>query len=252
MLIFNDKPVNEPTAVEAKDNAEFFRMVAAELRDDNPAILLFGASDFASWTVRSQQAVLRYDRRPSDYSHAALICEWNLKAPEQSWGLQLDPVRVPASQQQPEFAGVTPFRLRDLADAAALPNVAVITVPLKSDERDRVLMAARTPLRDPMRFPLLRWLSTWRAFVSMPESMPHPLLNRVPHPGAAFVAMAYEAADITLIPGATDLQYCPELLWANAKYWSDAVRQDVRVFRKLRDESATAPKAKSAPIVAPE
>jgi hypothetical protein len=253
MLIYNAGPATQPTSVDTKSNDEFFRTVGSALADaNNPAILLVGGADFASWTVRSQQAPMRFDRRPSDYSQAALICEWNARDPKQSWGLEIDPVRVGAAQQLPEYAGVTPFRLGDYADTEAYPNVAIIEVPLPAERAQLVLDAARTPTRDTMRFPLMRWLAAWRAFVSLPETIPHPLLNRVPHPGAAFVAMAYEAAEVTLVPGATDLQHCPELLWANAKYWGSAVGNNVRVSRTLRDEAARVPTARPLPIPAPD
>jgi hypothetical protein len=91
----------------------------------------------------------------------------------------------------------------------------------------------------------------WRAFVTLPESMPHPLLNRMPHPGAAFVSMAYEAAEITLVPGATDMQHCPELLWANAKYWRDAVGANVEITRLVRDPEARSLAAQPTPIPVP-
>jgi hypothetical protein len=258
MLIFNDRPPTESTPIHADDNTAFFREVASKLKPATgsagyfPSILLVGGSDFASWTARSQQAPMRYDRRPSDYSHAALICGWDWAAPEQSWGLEVDPVRVPASQQVPEHAGVTPFRLLDYAETDAFPNLAVINVPLPAQGAEQVVEAARMPMRDALRFPLLRWLATWRAFITMPESMPHPLLNRLPHPGAALVAMAYEAAEVTLIPGATDLQHCPELLWANAKHWGHAVGDDVKVFRVLRDEDARVRTPRALPISLPE
>lgn len=252
MLLFNNKPPTPPTSVEASSNAEFFRSVSLELKSSDPAILLVGGADFASWTVRAQQAPLRYDRRPSDYSHAALIYSWNQQNPEDSWGFEVDPVRIGAGQQLPEYNGVTRFRLGDFSDAALYPNLAVIHVPLTAAKSEQVREAARLPTRDSLRFPLMRWLAAWRAFVTLPETVPHPLLNRMPHPGAAFVALAYEAAEVTLIPGATDLQHCPELLWANAKHWNQAVGDNVHVFRTLRDEGAVVPKAQTLPIPLPD
>lgn len=252
MLVYNSAPANPATTVDAASNADFFAQVARELQDPGPTILLVGGSDFASWTVRAQQAPIRFDRRPSDYSHAALICEWNKQRPEDSWGLEIDPVYVAAARQFPEHGGVTPFRLGDYQDTQQFPNVAIIDVPVDAERNRAVVAAACTPMRDPIRFPLLRWLASWRAFITLPEVVPHPLLNRTPHPGAAFVAMAYEAADVTLIPGATDLQHCPELLWANAKYWGSAVGDDVQVFRALRDRDARTPAARSLPIPVPQ
>jgi hypothetical protein len=128
------------------------------------------------------------------------------------------------------------------------PNLAVIHVPPREEGfLQEVIDAACTPLRDSVRFPLLQWLAAWRAFVTAPELSPHPLLNRTPHPGAAFVAMAYEAAEITLVLAATDMQHCPEALWANAKYWRDDVGTGVTVTRLVRDPIATAPGG-SAPV----
>jgi hypothetical protein len=129
MLIFNNRPANPASSFDAsRSNAEFFRSVAGDV--NTCAILLIGGSDFASWTVRTQQAALRYDRRPSDYSHAALICAWDRADPEQSWGFELDPIRVPAAKQLPEYMGVTPFRLADYSDQRAYPNLALSSATL--------------------------------------------------------------------------------------------------------------------------
>ncbi|MCS6797101.1 MAG: hypothetical protein NZ898_00995 [Myxococcota bacterium] len=78
--------------------------------------------------------------------------------------------------------------------------------------------------------------------MTAPESRPHPLLDRTPHPRAALVAMAFEAAGITRMPGATDLQYCPELLWGNVKYWTESIAPLVRLWSLVRDDEARAPR----------
>ena len=255
MIIYSDRESIAFKHSTAADNAQFFAEVASELDAPGPIVLLAGGSDFASCTVRSQQALMRFDRRPSDYSHAALICDFRLETPEQSWGLELDALHVPASRQVPEHAGVTEFRLAEYFDSQAFPNLALIHIPLPTRAQvDAVITAARTPNRDLTRFPLWRWLAAWRAFVTAPETMPHPLQNRIPHPGAAFVAMAYEAAEITLIPGATDVQHCPELLWANAKHWGHAVSAevDIQAFRVRRDEHAQPRAALAVPIAVPD
>jgi len=255
MMIYSDRQSTRLVTSQVRDNGSFFREAGKRLPPGGPLVLLAGGSDFASCTVRQQQGLMRYDRRPSDYSHAALICDFRPDTPEQSWGLELDPLRVPATQQAPEHAGVTPFRLLDYLDAEAFPNLALMRVPLPDPARaEAVVNAARTPIRDLQRFPFLRWLASWRAFVTSPETVPHPLQNRTPHPGAAFISMAYEAAEITLIPGATDLQHCPELLWANAKHWSHAVcaSEDVEIFRVARDQTAQPRTTLPLPIAAPE
>jgi hypothetical protein len=56
-----------------------------------------------------------------------------------------------------------------------------------------------------------------------------------------------------LIPGATDLQHCPEVLWGNAKHWGHAVDQEerTRIFRVERDEAAATRKARTVPIEVP-
>jgi len=239
MLAFNDKQPAPYTDLPATtSNLDFFKQCAAQAGPTQPSILLLGGVDHPSWTVRQQQALLRLDRRPSDYSHAVLVCAWNVEAPAKSWALEIDPVRIAASEQRPEHAGVTEVRLAAFTKAKDYPNLAVIHVPLSGAGATKVIDAACQPLRDSARFPLLRWLAAWRAFVTAPEISAHPLLNRTPHPGAAFVAMAYEAAEITLAPAATDMQHCPESLWANAKYWRDEVGNDVTVTRLVRDPHA--------------
>jgi len=252
VIVFSDKAPRPYVELPATTSSEaFFAQVAGSA--SHPAILLVGGSDHASWTTRVQQAPMRFDRRPSDFSHAALVCEWDRSAPERSWGLEINLVDVAPSAQRPEHGAVTLFRVADYLDAVRFPNLAVIDVPPPSGASlDAVVEAARTPLRDSLRYPLLRWLAAWRAFLTLPEASPHPLANRTPHPAAALVAMAYEAAELTLVPAATDMQHCPELLWANAKYWRSAVGANVTITRLIRDPEAKVRPAMPTPIEVPK
>lgn len=250
-MLYSDRtPLTITELPGTRSNLQFFAAVAEQIEPELPAILLAGGADYASWTVRCQQGVVRFDRRPSDFSHAALICRW-AKPPEQSWGVEIDPICVPASEQRPEHAGVTAFRCKDYADRSAWPNLAVIQVAGVSAEP--IVSAAREPLREGLRYSLWPWLAAWRAFALAPEAGPHPLLTRVPHPGAALVALAYEAAEVTLVPAATDFQHCPELLWANAKHWGESVGEHgVRIWRCIRDGDARAPASQPRQVPVPE
>jgi hypothetical protein len=75
MLAFNDNTPSPYQDLPADTSSlEFFAAVSKQAGPAQPSILLLGGTDHPSWTVRQQQSILRLDRRPSDYSHAVLVC----------------------------------------------------------------------------------------------------------------------------------------------------------------------------------
>src|SRR5262249_47848607 len=122
----------------------------------------------------------------------------------------LDPIRYPS-------LAIGIIRLPD-ADAAK-PETGV---RMTADKRRRALVDAATdPIRSAQRFPLWEWLGHLGRYVT--THGPHPLVDHLPHPGAAFCEYAYEAAGLDLTPGATAPTTCPELLWSTLLHWSGSI-----------------------------
>ena len=237
-------------------NESFFAEVgkSAGQRALHGAILLVGARDTLSLALRRAQGVLRFDQRPSKWSHAALIVRWQGDVGA-SVGVEvtLDPVE--RRRQVPERNGVTTFRLSRYFDEQSYPNVALLsfeleepervpgmegTLPSGAERRAVVLETALTPVKDRERYPLWDMLGAWARHAYLPHTTPNPLLEGVPLPRAALCEYAYEAAGIDLTPGATGNHNCPEVLYATAKHWAEGVastqRASVRLYSLERDE----------------
>ena len=237
------KPEIVPTTF---TNEEFFRRVAEASTPDERrgAILLLGGRDPRSVAVRHAQAALRMDRRPSYWSHAALIADWSQDGPSSAVGLECTLAPREPAKQTPERNGVTSFSLGDYAGGEQWANVAMCLFELprrrgEDDPRIRVVEAAAHPMRAQLRYPLWDWLALWVGYTYAPHTRPNPLLEAQPHPGAALCEYAYGEVDVDLTPGATAPNACPELLWASMIHWYGRLTEgSVRVFRLVRDPDA--------------
>jgi hypothetical protein len=237
-------------------NERFFAEVgkSAGQRALHGAILLVGARDTLALALRRAQGVLRFDQRPSKWSHAALIVRWQGDVGA-SAGVEvtLDPLE--RQRQVPERNGVTTFTLSRYFEEQRYPNVALLsfeleepervpgmegTLPSAAERRALVLETALTPVKERERFPLWDMLGTWARHAYLPFSTPNPLLEGVPLPCASLCEYAYEAAGIDLTPGTTGNHNCPEVLYATAKHWAEGVastqRACVRLYSLERDE----------------
>lgn len=245
----------EKAGTKAASNEKFFADVAREVGVPalHGSIVLIGGRSSRSLAIRRAQAQLRFDRRPSRWSHAALIVRFDDK-PGESVGLEatLDP--EDCTKQVPERNGVTPFSLSRYFDEQKYPNIALIvvgfearsagkgesSVPAPSERRRAALAAALQPNRNRERYPFWDGLAVWSRYATSPHCNPNPLLEGVPLPSAALCEYAYEAAGLDLTPGATGNNNCPEVLYATAKHWAQGLGQSqaaaVRMFSLARDE----------------
>lgn len=257
MRYSSDAPVQPESPVsEADSNRAFFERVAA-LGDPSRfggALLLLGGTDHAALALRRAQTLLRYDRRPSVWSHAALLLGW---VGGEAGAVGVEVTLDPEGSHVPERNGVSVFHLSRYYDTERYPNVALVLPTFgeaaeKAGGRRALIDAALDPNRERSRFPLWDSLAHWSRYAYSPETTPNPLLSNVPLPGAAFCEYAYAMAGVDLTPGATSDQTCPELLWATAKRWSTRLAEmqgtTLQSFALRRDLSGVAPK--SAPDLA--
>jgi hypothetical protein len=220
------------------------------------ALLFAGGSSFRDRIVRGAQAHLRYDRRPSLWSHVALILDWSGKA-ETALGAEVSLVPAAGEEAVPERNGVTVFELGRYLDAGRWPNLAIALLdPVSAaavaagtrdggdDEARRrqtvrdLALAVATPNRGRPRYRFFDALAPWLAHTTAPEAWPNPLLQGVSLPSAAFCEYAYASIGIELTPGTTDAAAAPEILWASVLYYYDRIRPrlgKVRLFAAAGD-----------------
>jgi hypothetical protein len=221
-------------------------------------ILLVGGRDTRALNIRRAQSALRYDRRASAFSHAALMVTWDAEHPHKSRGLEVTLEPEAGDLQVPERNGVTELELSRYLDVKRYPNLAFITVELTDAEEEQpdgrrkivrsgadrkadVLAAAADPCRQRDSFPMWDALATWGAYAYSPEASQNPLLRSVPLPAASLIEYAFGAAGVDIVPGASSNHSCPELLWASALHWQEGMSSSVKlaVFSVLRDEHGT-------------
>jgi len=226
------------------------------------AILLVGGRDTRALSVRRAQGALRYDRRCSAFSHAALIVKWDAEHPTKSLALEVTLEPEKDALQVPERNGVTEVELTRYMDVKLYPNLAFISVELMDLVEERqsegeglvkvvarsgaqrasdVIAAAADPCRQREAYPMWDALATWAAYSYAPEVNPNPLLHNVPLPCASLIEYAFGAASVDIFPVASSNHSCPELLWASALHWQEGLSANLKlkVFAIVRDEHGT-------------
>jgi hypothetical protein len=247
----------------AADNAEFFAAVARELRTVNArkseasfdargvaSLVLLGEYGIPAYRIRRAQEVIRVDRTPSLWSHAALLLEPLSTDAERN----RDPARSTLLLEStwapsPEFdhfayrTGVSCRRLSDytaaqfsLTTAHSTPNVAVIHIALTAEERAAVLTRAQNPESDQLAYDLLGQLGAWFAYIVSRGALINPLAQGVGLFNASYLQLAYDAAGVNLAPGAQQRNLAPEHIWQAARFLHES-------FRLLDDKGETRPRA---------
>lgn len=224
----------------AKQRLNFTRYLTRT--DETIYVGLVGGSDPASIALRRAQGFLRFDRRPSYFSHAFLFTGRDDQV--------LECRVVDADPMVPEEGGVYKGSANErYGDVRAFPNAAIVgyrflaTDGGESPNRrvKRVLDAARNTVAIRERYDLWEMVAGWQRFLFEPDRTANPLAGELPHPGAAFVRWALEAGGIEAAPSALNQFDAPEHIWAAALWWTESyadrsVGVDVQVQRHIRDE----------------
>jgi hypothetical protein len=242
MLRLSQNPLRRPDEL-ALGARDFYTEAAR--RFSGPWILLVGGSDLASIRLRTAQSVVRFDERPSYWSHAALVLDIDPADVLDSTGVEV--AVWPSATTGPERNYLSFFKLRDYAGDRRFPNLAVISFTELGES------AHEAPLAERARTAALRdnpgrgvhafgpWVAAWASHVLAPGA--NPLLSDVPFPSTALVDYVYASSGVDLLPAAATPALCPEAIWASARYFSE--RHDLRVdaISRVRQPHAVLPEA---------
>jgi hypothetical protein len=215
-------------------------------------LLLLGGADRASVRLRAAQSVVRFDQRPSYFSHVALIASWGDRLDdalglEATWNPE-DPARF-----APERNGITAFRLKRYLDARCWPNLAVASLRFDDDapdnatpgvtpRREALREALRNPNNDRLRYPIWDQLRAWAPYRFGP-ALTNPLLQGQAMPAATFATYVYGHAGIDLVPVADTPNACPEHIWASLLHAPPAEGVEVQVWRRILQRDLLYPDA---------
>ena len=234
-----------------QSNAQFLDRIweSGALEGVDVALLLVGGCDCRALAIRRAQAVLRFDRRPSLWSHAAILFALDAKTPGRSRGVEVSLDPVDAKLQVPERNGVTEFKLSRYLDTQRYPNLAFVTATFLAngkpapDSRAKLIERLSEPSSDPQRYMFWNALAEWARYTYIPDLTRNPLLDGISTPDAALCEFAFEGVQVDLTPGASANNTCPELIWSTITHWQSSLEKqvDFRAYVVLRNEDCTPP-----------
>jgi hypothetical protein len=199
-----------------------------------------GQRDIPGVALRQAQAILRWDRRPSLWSHVFLIRE-----PANLADIGTTPIlEVPMYPRRgvfhrPERNAVSEGTLAQYHDPSIDANVALVAVSMSDDDALAVRNRALDYNADRLRYDLWDTLGVWQAYLWSSGQAPNPLREGFPIASSAYVEMAFEAIGLDLTPGASERNSSPEHIWTAVRWWhhalAEAEQRGLAGFYMLRD-----------------
>jgi hypothetical protein len=225
-----------------QDNMPFLRAAFEHVRDDEVVIVLVGQRDLPGVALRRAQAILRWDLRPSLWSHALIVFGTGDPA-----GLRAREVTLHSRTgafPDPAHNAVLDASLGDYDDRKVDANMAVLRVPLKDDDDVEQLRTRiyTDPNLDRLRYDLWQTLGVWQSYFWSAGAAPNPLREGFPVFSSSFVEYCLEALRFDPAPGASERNSAPEHLWNGAKWWHEeftALERPVTGACVLRDLACT-------------
>ena len=239
------------TSFRDKGNLEFFGAALDAFRRKDVGngglmtIGLLGQRDIPGYTLRTAQSVLRWDARPSLWSHAFLLAARVGPEPDALARAPLWEVTLHSREGKfplPEQNGVGEVLLRVYQDPKVDANAAILAVQMNHDDADRVRRRATDHNVDRIRYNLWETLGIWQGYLWAQGARPNPLREGVPIFSSSYVEMAFEAINLDIAPGASERNSAPEHIWNAAVWWHEAFareRHPVSGYCVLRDKGCS-------------
>jgi hypothetical protein len=235
------------------DNLQFFADALGALRDEGRtdrglmAIGLLGQRDLPGVTLRTAQSILRWDLRPSLWSHVFLLAadvepaaEAIAEAPIREITLYSRTGEFPDPANNAVTTGRLGLYRRPQVDA----NVALLAVEMSAEERREVATRAiEDPNLDRLRFGLWEMLGIWESYLWSSGARTNPLRDGQPIFCSAFAEYCFEAIRVDLSPGASERNSAPEHIWNGAAWWHEAFKEfghPIGGYYVLRDKGCAA------------
>ena len=211
-----------------QDNLAFFRAaldaLAPAAGGEGPlvAVGLVGQRDLPGVTLRRAQSSLRWDLRPSLWSHAFVIAAPGPSGVEDLAVREVTLYSRSGVFPEPADNAVTSTRLGQYRNQLLDANVALLSVAMTPEEAGRVAARATTDLNlDRLRYNLWEMLGVWQSYFWDRQVRDNPLRDGIPMFSSAFVEYCFEAIQLDMAPGASERNSAPEHLWNGALWWAD-------------------------------
>ena len=212
-----------------RDNLSFFQAALEALAQSRSqggplvAVGLGGQRDLPGVTLRRAQSSLRWDLRPSLWSHAFMIVQDRAGGPVAD--LEVREVTLysrAGAFPEPADNAVTTAKLGMYRSELLDANAALLGVAMTADEAQRVAdRATREFNLDRLRYNLWEMLGAWQSYFWQRGIQDNPLREGVPMFSSAFVEYCFEAIQLDMSPGASERNSAPEHLWNGAVWWAE-------------------------------
>jgi hypothetical protein len=233
-----------------KNNTLFFGDALAALAKNGVgngglmAIGLIGQRDIPGVMLRNAQSVLRWDLRPSLWSHAFLIAEpVGEKFSSKTRILEVPLHARDGSFPRPEDNAVHETELRVYENSRLDANVALLAVSMTDSDMDLVAKRARNYNVDRLRYNFWETLGVWQSYLWASGGRQNPLREAVPIFSSAYIEMAFEAIQFDITPGASERNSAPEHIWNAALWWHEPMKEmynrQITGFCVLRDKGCS-------------
>lgn len=230
------------------DNIGFLNRAVEELAGEQAPVALIGlvgSRDVFSVTVRRAQRILRWDHRPSLWSHAFIVSGSGPGGAVHSIPIREVAISSRAGElPDPAFNAVTSATLGHYASATLDANLALMAVRVDAGEAERVVARAGDPDQlnlNRIRYDLWTSLGLWQSYL-WTQGTDNPLHQGVPIAASSLIEHCFEEIRLDLAPGASERNSAPEHLWNGARFWTETFEEldrPVRARYVVRDPAAT-------------
>ncbi len=219
-----------------RTNLQFFNDAFASLqRQDmgNRGLMtvgLVGSRDLPGNCLRTAQSILRWDLRPSFWSHVFVVAESvTSRTPLRSLAI----LEIPLHPRdglfpKPEQNGINVGRLGNYEDNTLDANVALMAVSMSDAEAKTLHKRAKSWNYDRVRYNFWDMLGAWQRFLWSQGAARNPLNEGMPIPASSYVEFIFEGLGLGVTPGASARNSAPEHLWNAARWWHKAFKEQDR------------------------
>ena len=221
--------VDQWPAEEFPDNLTFFGAAIRALEDRGVGnggyltIGFVGQQDLPGVMLRRAQSSLRWDLRPSLWSHTFVVTA--ALGDGEPGELPLSEVSLHSRTgafPDPAYNSVVTGKLGSYGNAELDGNVGLLGIQMTDEQVEEVGNRARFDFnQDRQRYSLWETLGIWQSYFWSAGAAPNPLREGVPMFSSAFIEYCFEAIYLDLSPGASERNSAPEHLWNAALWWHE-------------------------------
>jgi hypothetical protein len=219
-----------------RTNLQFFSEAFASLEKQgigNQGLMtvgLIGSRDVPGHTLRTAQAMLRWDLRPSYWSHVFVVAA---PVTTRTSMRSLPILEVPLHPRngvfpKPECNGINEGTLGQYENKDIDANVGLVAVSMSEEEVRKLKRRAVNWNQDRVRYNFWDMLGAWQSYLWSQGAKRNPLREGMPIAASSYIEYVFEGLGLGVTPGASEHNSAPEHLWNAACWWHKAFKEDNR------------------------